>query len=229
MKFIVVTNRRSGSTLLMNLLQKHLKVFAQHETMGNAKKQNLPYAQVAGMLDRFYSRKEALEATATGWKILYEQMYQPIYDYVVARDLKIVHLIRNDLLETALWTRGCTDYDARHINILKRYGKVEANIENTLEYISKLKENIDFWALKADFRILYEGDITNHSESVKSFYNESKRRELLEFLGCEDMELITTTLKKVKLVGKSEDVVSNYRELLEAVENSKVFRYYVDR
>ena len=230
--FVVITNRRSGSTALMNLIQSHPEVFAQHETMGGAKRQGHGYAFVKSELDRFYditAFKNREVTKASGWKVLYEQMYEPIAQYIREKPLKIVQLIRNDLLETALWVRGITEYDARHRNILEQYGKVEVNIENCIFYIEQLRKNIDFWHKKADFTLFYEGDITEHGESVSEFFNKQKRAEFLKFLGVSDFDLTNIRPKKSKLVHESHDVVSNYEELLKEMESRGVKRYYIIR
>jgi len=249
-EFVVVTNRRSGSTLLMNLLQSHPQIFAQHETMGSAKRSTATLEWVTGELDRFYDIKalglvsdktvsfkgmpvqapsSGEPKKAAGWKVLYEQMYQPLADYIAKRNLKIIHLIRNDLLDTALWTRTATAYDARYQNLFEKYGKVKVNIDETLEYIELLRKNIDYWAKKADFSLFYEGELTNHSENVTGFYNASKSLKLQEFLGVDYKTLVTVTEKKVKLVHESSEVVSNWDELLSEMAKRGILRYYVTR
>ena len=212
----------------MNLLQSHPQIFAQHETMGGAKRQNRDYGFIKEELDKFYSRREAQEANATGFKVLYEQMCQPLADYIFNKPLKKIILVRNDLLETALWTRVGTNYDARHENILVQYGKVTAHVDNIIDYIERLRLNIDFWLKKADFSLFYEGDVTKCGDNTKEFYNATKRAELLNFLGCDDRPIGTLSEKKRRLVYKSEDVVRNWNELLEEMDKRGISRYYSD-
>jgi len=98
-KFIVISRSRTGSTLLINLLNSHPNICAEGEVFKfmNGDSQNKRWSE-------FFSKKNKT-SKAVGFKLFY---YHPIdsndnsvWDEIVKNtDVKIIHLVRNQMLET---------------------------------------------------------------------------------------------------------------------------------
>ena len=118
--FIIITSQRTGSTMLVRLLDSHPDVFCLGEMFFQKKESDYSYrtyfganysrkilnvfnraSAVKGYLDEFYSRNNC---GATGFKFMYGQArsfpprFPSVLDYAKKNEIKIIHNICSNYL-----------------------------------------------------------------------------------------------------------------------------------
>ncbi len=218
-KFITLSNQRSGSSPFQRMLGSHPKIVARQEIL-----RNISPSTTAGnlIIDAF---REDKKGTVSGFKVQYNQITPMFWGFIEQNNIKVIQLIRRDLLEMSIW------FGNHHIGDTKGglgpplvvQGKVEAKIDEVLGYMVWLKERIDENRHRAGFTVYYK-DFTNN-ENVNSFYDTEVRTKLLAFLGVNNKGLrVEANVKNVR--GKSEDIVTNWNELISEMKRRGIERYY---
>ena len=220
MKFVTLTNHRSGSSLFQRFLHSHPNIIARQEDLRNVDR--VGYGVSLRKLDQIYATVNE-QRKAVGFKLMYTHIFPGLIEWLKVNDVKFIHLIRRDILETALWYR-------KHFNgeasgglgpRLVVEGKVEAIIPEVIKQMKDIYENINKYRSLADFTVYYE-DFTNN-EDVQVFYNKEVQKELLDFLGVEHNNLsVYEQDNKKNIRPPSNEVVSNWNELMDAVEKSGI-------
>lgn len=218
-KFITLSNQRSGSSVFQRMLDAHPDIKARQEDM----RKKIEPATLDDIFDDHHK--------AIGFKLQYNQLEQQpwILDDIKKNDIKVIQVVRTNLLETALWFRNHFVGEAEKadvsgglgVNLVVR-GKVRAKIPEVVEYMQKLKTWIEKYHHLSDFVVYYD-QFVGPEEGV--FYNEGVRKKLLRFLGVRDMRLDSGQRQKSRR-GKTEEIVINYKQLIEAIEQSDICRYY---
>ncbi len=220
-KFITLSNQRSGSSPFQRMLHSHKQIVARQEVFRNF----INGQRIESHL--FNTFREDKPDKISGFKLQYSQIPPGIWDFVKKYDVKVIQLIRKDLLETALWFRdhhiGQTEGGLGPPLVVR--GKVEAKINEILNYMIWLKERITENRHRVGFTVYYD-QVTNN-EDVDSFYDIRVRKKLLDFLGVEDSNLSVERKKNTKNTrGKSEEIVANWHELIREMKKRGIERYY---
>jgi hypothetical protein len=165
--------------------------------------------------------------TVSGFKLQYSQIVPGIWEFVEKYDVKVIQLIRKDLLETVLWLpENCVgDIEGGLGPPLIVRGNVKAKVDNVLDKMVWLRERITENRPRADFTVYYD-QVTNN-ENASSFYDIGVRKKLLDFLGVDDKNLTVPREANTKNTrGKSKDIVINWNELISKMKKRKIERYY---
>ncbi len=220
-KFITLSSQRSGSSPFQRMLHSHKRIVARQEIFRNFTN---GHRVESHLFNTFRGDKPD---KVSGFKLQYDHISSGVWDFVKKYDVKVIQLIRKDLLETVLWFRanhiGDTEGGLGPPLIVK--GKVEAKIDKVLNHIVWLRERIAENRHRAGFAVYYD-QVTNN-EDVDSFYDIRVRKKLLNFLGVEDSDLFVERKKNIKNTrGKSEDIVTNWNELVNEMKKRGIERYY---
>lgn len=220
-KFVVITRSRTGSNLLISLLDSHPNIHAFGEMFNRIEDKSCKE-----IYDEIFPKKSN---KTIGFKIFY---YHPadsddssIWDILKNdKSFKIIHLQRENVLRvhisrliagnTDVWSR--TKNESIDLDQKKVHVDIDAlfkDIEVTNRYINKI--NSDFKNHKV-LKITYESIVKNSNKSIADAF---------EFLGVSKMnaksELKKQNPEKIKYL------VTNYHELKEKLANSE-FSYMLE-
>jgi len=214
-KFVVITRSRTGSNLLISLLNSHndIKVFGEKFSRLEGKTTQMIYRDV-------FPKKST---RSVGFKLFY---YHPldsednsIWDILKNdRDIKIIHLLRENLLRIHIsrMIAGKTDewiskndnkrsVDSKRVEI--DVDSLLLDIETTVNYIKKTREDFN----KHDMiEVTYENLVKNNKVVLET---------ILNFIEVPTLEL-NTPLKKQN-PEQLEQLISNYQEVKEKLDNTK--------
>lgn len=217
MKFVTLTNHRSGSSHFQRLLDSHSDIRALGELLNNESSRNEKH------LAEIYAPFEKWKAF--GFKMMYTHADQNVMNFITGQGIGVINLIRKDVLETALWYGRHFTGEVKEGNGPRTVvlGEVEAKIESVLHTMKDIHRWIGEYRKYESFTVYYE-DFTD-PEGGQYFVNKQKRQELLGFLGVEDRGLYSElNVKNVK--GPSEKIVRNWEELLKEMKRRGIERYY---
>lgn len=183
-KFVVVTNQRSGSRLLMEMLDSHPDIEAHDEILLKSTNQHKGYGAKIDIIKKEILSKEGV----VGFKLPYSQMTDRILNFLLKKNFKIIQLIRADKIGQCVWFPRFIegDIEARYNEDL---GTVRVKADEVKKYILQVLNWEESMEKYADFVLYYEFDLTQMGRHVDEFYNDKTRKDLLEFLGVEDMPL----------------------------------------
>jgi len=224
--YITISSHRSGSSVFQRYLDKHDKVIGRQEDLRIdwAKGKNVDRDALYALLNNIYQSNHAY--TAVGFKAQYSHLTPQLEEYIKREDIKVIHLIRNNILDTVFWYPG------------NYRGKTEGGFGPDLKLVSKTVEGkipeicaaikwmnmfIDEWEEKADFTVTYN-QMTNNI-NAKKFYDEDKRKELWKFLNVKDSNHDLPQSKAERPNLKSCCV--NYDEIIKEL-NKKGLRWNVE-
>ncbi len=219
-RFIVLTNHRSGSSHFLRLLDSHPKIKARQEILRKAKSRTKAFLE-----DLFYESRISYEVF--GFKLMYTHISPQVDEFMRENKgrVKIIQLIRRDLLETAIWHRGnfVGESEGGMGPRLVVKGSVTAKIPEIICQMKETKSCIDKYRSLADFTAYYEDFVT--TEGIQEFKDEAIREELLKFLGVEDNNLFSAVnIKNVR--PPSSVIVTNWDELVVAVKEAGLEAIY---
>lgn len=225
-RFITLTNHRSGSSHFLRLLDSHPKIRARQELLRKKEARTKDFLD-----DLFYSSRIAHKIF--GFKLMYTHVSPEVEEFMreykcsheKCDDVKVIQLIRRDLLETALWYRAHFEGEAEGgmgprlvVN-----SPVTAKIPSVIHQMKETKANIDKYRPLADFTVYYD-DFTT-PDGTQEFRDKVVRRELLEFLGAEDYNLYSeANIKNIR--PHSSEIVTNWEELVAAVKSAGLEKVY---
>lgn len=230
-KFIVFTTPRTGSTLLVKSLDAHPEIFCAGEIflLGGtsfhgecsfrfwklpvSKKLiyvlNFPnmWMNLKSFLSRFFTAKNGEHAK--GFKLMHFQTaYLPgIIDYIKKNDVKVILLLRENLLKNTL-----SDLRARHTGIYHNSGKTTeklpkfhvdtAVLGKKMAEINSINKQLEQTTASMDrLKIAYE-DFDNWDATMS---------KILNFINVKDIPL--TPVSKKLNPSKLEDMIDNYDEM----------------
>lgn len=220
--FVTITYARSGSSFLQCCLGSHVDIGAVQEMLINADKRGI---NVKKVMDRFYF--EDTRPKVLGFKLMYNHTTDEIVAYLLKYKIKIIQLIRNDLLETVLWLPWCFKgkKDGGMGPPLHILEKGEADIENVIHWISWLRNQIDKYKRIAQYTVWYS-ELTGDKDS-RVFYNQVARIRLLKFLQVDTTVNIGSAQNKKNTRQSNEKLITNYGELLQEMKKEGILQYYV--
>ncbi len=244
-KFVVFTTPRTGSSMLIKTLDAHPNIFCAGELFffkGNIYHNEMRYGfwkfpvsnklnyiinygklffTLKNFLNKFYKTNKA-SIKAKGFKLmLFQTFYIPgIFSYLKKHDVKVIVLIRKNILRNALSDlRGRAtkiyhnDGDVATITIPKF--RVDANkLEKKIKQIELFNKQLISNTTNLERKIIYYEDFENWNETIS---------DVLKYLEVEDVPLNAAT-KKLNPIDL-EDMISNYKEVEQWIVENGYSKY----
>jgi hypothetical protein len=207
MKALVLAKQRSGSTLLIEMLNSHPDILGLGEIIEYCKS------------DRARFRKILNCPPNSVPKIMYNQLTKSVEDYLIATGVKIIHLKRLNYAKRLVSEFINMNKELTGRKEAKSYKKLEpVKIEVSMpwfreQYLEDIKDMAHFKSLfrfNPYMEVIYE-DMTGGEEVTQM--PEEIARPLLDFLEV-PYHPLTTKLRKQNPT-KLEDFVLNYNEIKE--------------
>ena len=218
-KFVIISDARTGSTLLMQLLNLHPDIIALGEEFKNLREKSCKEI----WNDIF--RKRPKEIQWVGFKLFYfhpwQNQDQDVWDFIKAdEEIIIIHLTRKNILRSfvskqiGLKTRKWTENINRPHSLDKHDKKVIMDPKKCLQNFESINAYID--QTENQFKnheiisVVYEDLDDNKQEEMNRLYNE---------LGLEEMEV--STFMKKQNSEKLSELILNYSELKQDFNGTK--------
>lgn len=219
-KFAIITQQRSGSNLLRSFLNQHPDIYCYGEMFSpsGTVKDNFFKDKDLIVKIAFYHKEQnkniedylnylfssAKKYNAVGIDLKYNQINDEVLNYLLKNDIKIIHLIRKDILATWL-----SDYlvDGRRKNKLPRRidpKQLKRQMRFTLHSINKYKKQ-NF----KDYLTLSYKEMTDN-KNINELPKELTKK-ILDFLKVDYRKLKSKRMKKNKW--DYENMIINYEEL----------------
>jgi LPS sulfotransferase NodH len=225
-RFAIVSRGRTGSTLLLSLLDSHPLISQRGEVIGESqlgKEGTRRELQALGPID-YVERcfeKRAREA-AVGIKILYYQTSEAyaqrlgveglskVLDYLVSqREVRILHVKRKNRLRTLVSLQVAAR--TQQYRLLGDEPRVaEAPLELTPDQCVREFERVDAWEREYD-EIFRDHDLLEVLYEDLAASRESESDRVLDFLGLPRRALATAMRKQSRLA--LPDLIVNYEPL----------------
>lgn len=245
-RFIIVCQARTGSTMLSTALANHSEICAHGEVL-NLRNDNrlefvgLDYNNPSPIISYLKSLRNADPAkyihnyvlhsgqlNAVGFKFKYEELSNPLFEaakkYVLRNtDIKIIHMKRLNL-----WQRYYSEYIA--LNVTKQFNsKSELIVPPVVIEINPKKVETAFEKSK-NWMHIYENQFKKHdtiSVTYEQFANDpnSAFKEVTRFLRVSDHEFAPAT-KKIRPTLPVEQAISNFTEIKEYFDGTQYEQYF---
>ena len=248
-KFIVLTTQRSGATFFLKCLSNHPQIACRHETIFGQKSKfrffsfdkpgSFYYQYRSGSLGRqlahwFWSKRLVCDclddylltlpnnAKAVGLKVSYNQIekYKAIAAWIEERDVRIIHLVRNNVLKTLLSLETAKKrslfQSTRKVEPIKVHlhpGKLKRNLAKRTRRIEKYRA---MFVDKPYLDISYESFVAGR---------DAETRRVLQFLDIDEFIPLGTDLVKLN-PDSIEDIIENYGQVAQALKGT-VFEKYL--
>ncbi|MHC5063372.1 MAG: sulfotransferase [Planctomycetota bacterium] len=242
--FIILSDSRSGSTLVVSLLNSHGQVRCEGEVFHQnepkkifwraarpgettAEELALRDSDPGAFLEKYVFSQESADELATGFKLFYHHaslpQWLPVWDFLEARkSLKVIHLIRENQLERILSNKIAMTTNKWFS--LKSEG-ADAPPVVTLDEKTCYQEFQASATKQAKFRSQFSGhpmlEIA-YEDLVAD--REASNSRILEFLGVENRPMFTG-LKKQN-TRKLSDAIGNFAELKKHFAGTKWAKYF---
>ena len=217
-KFIVLSRSRTGSNMLLSLLNSHPEIIAEHEILAR-----LNGRDARKVVARAYA-KQPYYVKAKGFKIFY---YHPLdgdstavwQDIVGAESIRVIHLKRRNILRTLISRKiaGMKNVWAATSDARLDVGRHKATSFTADELEEGFRRTRD-WEVDGDRRFsrhplmsLYYEDLVRDPDSSLA--------EVLDFLGLQHFPLETNMRKQNP--ERLSDLVTNYAELKAAFAGTR--------
>lgn len=222
-KFVIISDSRTGSTLLMNFLNSHPEIIAKGEIF-----KSLNGASCKHIWDNFFM-KYPKKIKYVGFKLFYHHPWdddKKVWNFIKAdRDIVIIHLTRKNLLrslvskkiglKTKLWTENI----ARPNDISLEEKKTILSIQECIEFFEKIhqyqEKTEDGFRQHKIIPVVYEY-LAEGNQNVMS--------KVFLKLGLSNYK-VETTMKKQNPEELSL-LIENYEELKSYFENTKWQSYF---
>ena len=221
--FVVITRSRTGSNLLMSLLNSHPNIVAKGELFRSLDGKSCKETWV----NTFVNMPKQIKYF--GFKIFY---YHPldsndkeIWDYIKEdKSIRLIHLTRDNMLKTVV-SREIADRTNTWTN---KWGK---NIQ-----LSDKQVEIDIDYCLNEFEITKESENSTKNEYNREFFieltyedlikdNQKMMNEVFNFLELKETKVKSGYKKQNK--EKLEELIVNYKDLYEAIKRTK-WSYLLD-
>jgi len=238
-KFIILSYKRSGSTMLYTLLQSHpdirchgelfLKEKEKKDTLFHLYRNNSLIAKflfhsplrsyiIGKYLKDIFQERD--EEKAIGFKLMYGQArdFPYILYWIKRHRVKILHLHRRNILKTCLSVKLALQRGRGHSKKILPTKKITIDENMILGELTSIARRLKFmdWFCSLYFPHLSYIDI--YYEDFLSDM-EANCKKLLNFLGIKSDIFLKTELKKLN-PNSVIDIVENYEKLVKALEGS---------
>jgi LPS sulfotransferase NodH len=229
-KFVILTTQRSGSTLLWRYLDGHPYISAHGELFLQSLKRSDSYKTYRTMslkrrilhtLNRKYLVRAYLgelfapddKTHAVGFKLMYNQVFPSLAAWIRENNVRIIHLIRKNVLKTILSSETARKrklHHAGHDTSIVPV-KVVVDPEKVVKQIERVLAEMAFF--KRHFELLPTLEIT-YEEFVAQ--RELIAQRIFDFIEATHVTGLPVPLKKIN-PDSVEDLVENYEELKKAL------------
>lgn len=248
-KFILLAARRSGTTLVIDCLNSHTQVKCVKRAFGLERKIKSPTEdQHSGGFYlyrtknlynriRYYSKKYDLiddflcediflprdNYSAVGFRLIHEMStrYPQIADWAKHNDVKIIHLVRENILKTYVSAQTAKVHKMHHPRKGERLRPAKIQID-TAELVNVLRgrlQNIDvqrsMFSETGYMELSYESFVEDRAE---------QSRRMLNHLEVDASEELVSDLVKIN-PDSLKDVIQNYDEVAEVLSNVGMEKY----
>jgi LPS sulfotransferase NodH len=227
--FVVLGTQRSGTTLLITLLDSHPEIFCAGEIFNtNPTKihhdefsyRNNKNKKIYEFLDYFYKKNNKFKAV--GFKLMLDQLklHPDILNFIKNNNLKIISMERENTLKTYI-----SHLIAKKTNIWASGSPVKqvrisidtASIIAELDAIVQKKEENEKISSKFDcLKVTYENLTTNKEKTV---------RVILNFINVNDRFIELKTSQTKINSDELKDVIENYEEVYTVLKNTSYEKY----
>lgn len=248
-KFILLAARRSGTTLAIDCLNSHSQVECVKRAFGLERKIKNPtldrhsgefylyrtrnlynriryYAKRYDLIDSFlcddiFSPREHIPAV--GFRLIHEmsQMYPQIADWAKNNDVKVIHLVRENVLKTHLSAKTARIHKLHHPREGDGVNPIKIHI-NPDEIVSVLEKRLQDIGIQRNrysgcdyLEISYESFVENRSD-------QSSR--MLAFLGVDASKELVSNLMKIN-PDSIENIIENFDDVAEALKGTELERF----
>ena len=216
-KFVVITRSRTGSNLLISLLDSHPNVQTYGEIFSRLN------GQTARDIWSYCFSKKSRKLKYLGFKIFYyhpqDSEDQTVWNYILEdKNIKIIHLTRDNMLRTVVSNQVAHKTDAwvNHDPDLSEDldKRIELNVDECLKEFKKIKE----WEnnTRDKFR---NHDIFEMSYEELAIDRQKSADNVFKFLSLPSSKVNTTLQKQNK--ERLEDLILNYEAVRAALQNTK--------
>jgi LPS sulfotransferase NodH len=247
-KFIVLTTQRSGATFFIKCLASHPQIACRHQTIFTQdnkfkffsfdRPSSFYYKYRSSSLGRrlghWFRRKRLIyecvddylhtlpnQAKAIGFKLSYNHVekYPAIASWVREHDVRIIHLVRNNLLKTLLSLEAAKKRGLHHSTQKVELVKVHLHPR-------KLKRKLKIRArLIEKYRTMFT-EKPYLEVSYESFGADldAETHRVLQFLDIDEYMSVETDLVKLN-PDSLEDIIENYDEVAQALKGTPSEKY----
>lgn len=238
-RFVILGIQRTGTTLLMNLLDQHPDVVCLGELFqyrtedvqygirrfrayvhDSPQRRVLDLIRFGGLahdyLDSIYS---AFETRALGFKIMFDQIrrYQSVLSYFKRNRIKIIHVVRSNVLKTHISRLRARQSGVYHSTQPVAGSRIWVPVASLLQELAQLSADNNKLAT-----LVSELGLACHTIAYESICGEqwsSERRRLLSFLGVDpEVDLMPTSVKLTP--DELELVIDNYGDVVQILKNT---------
>lgn len=259
-RFLIITQPRSGSAWFMSSLNSHPRIHCpRHPTLFS--KHNLSpfkrfkpnFLQVDKPVSPYYKYRSASlkrrvahwlkrdkliceflsglyaqdrEADAVGFKVNYSQInrYPVIVSWIKENNLRIIHLIRSNLLKRLVSHKVANIRDLRHST--RSVDTTRVHIEPSILVEDFRRRQNRFARYRERFTVDFKKPFLEvEYESLLADF-ESEMRRVLQFFEIEEFMPLTSELVKVN-PNSLADIVENYDEVEQALTGTE-FEHFLD-
>ncbi|MFD1001721.1 sulfotransferase [Ohtaekwangia kribbensis] len=216
--FVILSEPRSGSTMLHTYLNSHTQIKSYGEVLRENIEANAIATETAPYIESLAFKPHATALKAIGLKLFYEYYedarYSNSFNYVINRkDVKIIYLIRRDILKVYVSLKIAQKTNVwSSIKSAENEPRPKIAIDRN-DYIQFREEHLRhrrlFVTLLKDHPLLevaYEDLVQNPQPVLKS---------IQQFLGVKPKALFT--LLKQQNPGSVESMITNYDEVKDIV------------
>lgn len=237
-KFIILTTQRSGSTLLWKYLDQHPQIDAHGEIfLGSLNRldsyKNFKNKSLKNKLISYINKQNSIKnyineirdnnASAFGFKLMYNQINKHVLNWVNNNEIKIIHLIRTNTLKMLISRNAAKLRNLYHIDTDNQKGQNISEIYvDTINIIREI-ENIEceihymkqYFKNKEYIEISYENMCYNFYESIDFVY---------DFLTIDKKYRYDQPLSKIN-PDDMKFLIKNYNEVEKVLKNTKYEQY----
>ena len=218
-KFVIISDARTGSTLLMGLLNSHPEIIAEGEIFKRLRNIN----SIELWNDVFRSRPKKIRWV--GFKLFYDHPWnsddRTVWNLIEEdKDIVIIHLVRENILRSyiskqiGLKTKKWTENKKKPNTLTVDQKRVKINIEDCIANLSQIdqkeRETREKYKNHKLIPVSYEELSNDKSKVMRCIFNE---------LEVKNKILSTSMLKQNP--EKLRDLIVNYEELYSALEDTR--------
>lgn len=217
--FITISSHRSGSSVFQRWLNQHPKIIARQEDLRgkNIHGENVDKKELYSLLNVIFTSNP--DKTAVGFKVQYSHITPELIEYIKQKQIKVIHLIREDVLDIIYWYPGNFEGDIQGgfgPPLLLKSKTTRGKIPEIIKSVNWIKQKREEVKKIADIEITYN-QMTNNT-NAEWFHDEIKEKEILAFLGVNYIKMKLPQQKADRPALK--DCCENYQEIIKVLKNN---------
>lgn len=222
--FIIMTRSRTGSNLLVSLLNEHPNIFCEGEPLAWLRGRTME-----GLLASYYG-KQPTYIRAKGFKVFYYHPHdgysgQALREVALNLNIRVIHLRRRNLVKVII-SRMLAEKENKWFSFKfrnKPQTKIILSSEQLLAAINQTKEwedaSVRLFKNHRMFDLYYEDLLVDQTKALNN---------ICSFLNCSDYGKNPQTRLKKQNSNVLVDVLENYNELKLHFEGTAIGAYFED-